>query len=257
MRVSLVQSNIKWEDKELNISKAKEIVEKQAKVGSDLVLFPEMSFTGFSMNTELTGEDDNYTIKTMSGIAKNFKVSIGFGWVKMTNNKCRNVYTLIDNCGRIITSYSKIHPFSYSEEDKYFEGGNDIVTFKISDICFSCFICYDLRFPELFRVIADQVHAVIVPANWPQKRAEHWKTLLRARAIENQVYIFAINCVGDIGGQYYSGDSCIINSNGDVLEMISDKEGVITYDFRDDVEDYRIAFPVLRDRKIEVDKCLF
>ena len=76
--------------------------------------------------------------------------------------------------------------------------------------------------------------------------------MLKARAIENQVYIFAVNCVGDIGGQYYSGDSCVINPNGDIIEMLSDKEGVITYDFEDDVCKYRKQFPVLNDRRKEL-----
>ena len=91
--------------------------------------------------------------------------------------------------------------------------------------------------------------AIIIPANWPAKRAEHWKALLKARAIENQVYIFAANCQGNIGGIYYSGDSCVINPDGQVLEMLSDQEGVIVYDLVDDVFLYRKAFPVLKDRR--------
>ena len=79
-------------------------------------------------------------------------------------------------------------------------GGEKVVTYDVGGVPFSSFICYDLRLPEVFRAIADFVHAVIVPANWPAKRAEQWKTLLRARAIENQVYVFAVNCVGDMGG---------------------------------------------------------
>ena len=111
------------------------------------------------------------------------------------------------------------------------------------------FICYDLRFPELFRAVSDKVSAVIIPANWPAKRSKHWKTLLQARAIENQVYILAVNCQGDMNGQYYSGDSCIINPNGDILDSLSDCEGVIHFDLPDDVEQYRNSFPVLKDRR--------
>ncbi len=110
-------------------------------------------------------------------------------------------------------------------------------------------ICYDLRFPEVFRLICDQVDAVIIPANWPKKRAEHWKALLKARAIENQIYVLAINCVGNIGGLEYSGDSCIINPNGDVVESISCVEGIIKYEFKNDVALYRDSFPVLNDIK--------
>lgn len=247
MRIVLAQTNIVWEEKKRNIEKAKKII--SAHNGTDVILFPEMSFTGFSMNTALTGESNCETVDIMCKIAQENQVSIGFGWVEKNLTGCRNIYTIIDNTGNIISSYAKIHPFSYSDEDKYFVGGENIERFELNGIPFTSFICYDLRFPELFRSVAETVHAVILPANWPAKRSEHWKTLLRARAIENQVYIFAINCVNNVGGQYYSGDSCVINPNGDVIEMLSDQEGVITYDFLDNVEEYREQFPVLRDKK--------
>ena len=169
-----------------------------------------------------------------------------------TGVKNKNRYSIVDRTGNVVSSYVKIHPFSYSGEDEKFMGGNALSLFTIGEVSFSTFICYDLRFPELFRAVADKVHAVIVPACWPAKRSEHWKTLLRARAIENQVYVFAVNCVGDISGQHYSGDSCVINPTGDVLKMLSDREGVLTYDFKDDVEDYRKQFPVLKNRRNEL-----
>lgn len=252
MRISLAQTHIEWEDKNANLNKAKVLIENAAKNGSNLILFPEMSFTGFSMNTDLTSEDSEFTIGKISEIAKSKKICIGFGWVKKLENKNHNCYTIVDENGKVLNTYAKIHPFSYSGEDKKFLGGDTITIFSIGNIIFSNFICYDLRFPELFRSVADKAHAIIVPACWPSKRSEHWKSLLRARAIENQVYIFAINCTGEIGGLYYSGDSCVINPNGDVLEMLSDKEGFITYEFNDDVMEYRNNFPILDDRRIEL-----
>ena len=248
MKIALAQTHIFWEDKEKTALVAESIISNVVPE-ADLILFPEMSFTGFSMNTAVTGETDHSTVKTISSLAKANNINVGFGWVENTGAKSKNRYSIVDKTGVEISSYAKIHPFSYSGEDKYFAGGDEISVFSISGIPFSSFICYDLRFPELFRSVADKVHAIIIPACWPAKRSEHWKSLLRARAIENQVYIFAVNCVGDIGGLHYSGDSCVINPNGDIVEMLSGKEGVLMYDFKDDVEDYRKRFPVLDDRR--------
>lgn len=250
MKIALAQTNITWEKKEVNIARAERIISESKKQSIELMLFPEMSFTGFSMNTSVTAEKKRETVLQMSGLASKYELSIGFGWVRAVDKKSHNVYTIVDAQGNIVSQYVKIHPFSYSGEDIKFLGGEEINLYYINDVPFSTFICYDLRFPELFRAVANEIHAVIVPACWPAKRAEHWKALLRARAVENQIYIFAVNCYGDMGEQYYSGDSCVINPDGEVLTMLSDTEGVITYDFNDDVEKYRSAFPVLRDRKV-------
>ncbi len=160
----------------------------------------------------------------------------------------------------------KIHPFSFSGEDQYFRGGEEIKTFTLphfamdgqdnkedqKHLTFTTFICYDLRFPELFRLVAGSVDAVIIPANWPARCSKHWKALLKAHAIENQVYIFAINCFGDMGGQYYSGDSCVINPDGEVLLSLSDQEGTLIFDLQPDVGQYRNSFPVLKDRREDI-----
>lgn len=248
MKIALFQMHIEWENKEKNYIKLEnKLKELQAKY-IDLLLLPEMSFTGFSMNTEITKENEETTIKMMKQFAVRYDTSIGFGWVKDCGEKAENHYTIVDKIGVVISDYVKIHPFSYSGEDKKFQGGTNIVNYKIEETEFSTFICYDLRFPEIFQIASKKADVIIVPANWPQKRSEHWKTLLRARAIENQVYILAINCVGDIGGLYYSGDSCVINPNGEIKEILSDVEGVIVYEFDNDVAKYRDSFPVKKDR---------
>ena len=247
MNIALVQSHIIWEDRDSNIAAFEKTVSENA--GVDLFLLPEMSFTGFSMNTAKTADRDRETLREMKRIAVRYDTAVGFGWVRPAGEKCENVYTVVDKNGADVYNYAKIHPFSYSGEDRFFSGGTDVSGFELGGIPFSIFICYDLRFPELFRCICDDVHAVIIPANWPAKRSEHWKALLRARAIENQVYIFAVNCAGEINGLQYSGDSCVISPNGDVQEILSDREGIIKYEFTDDVQRYRRSFPVLKDRK--------
>lgn len=249
MKVVLVQSHILWEEKERNIEKAIKVVEEQAQAGAELILFPEMSFTGFSMNTALTKEGGRYTQGRIAGEACKHNVSIGFGWVRDCGEKCENHYSVIDNTGIMISDYAKIHPFSYSGEDQFFVGGEKTTIFQLNGIKFSTFVCYDLRFPEVFQAVSDEVSVIVVPANWPARRCRQWKTLLQARAIENQVYILGVNCVGNIGGTEYSGDCCVVNPNGDVIVMESGQEGILSYDLEDDVEKHRESFQVRKDRK--------
>ncbi len=260
-----------------NLRHAEVILHEEASLGRDYVFFPEMSFTGFSMNTGKTGEAGRETVEHMAGLCRKYAIGAGFGWVALPGDaagegKAENRYTILDRDGRLISEYTKLHPFSFAGEDKYFRGGDEIKTYMLGDIPAATFICYDLRFPEEFRQVAEDVHLVIIPANWPAKRADHWKTLLRARAIENQIYILGINCVGQMDGQMYSGDSMVvcpdgrIQSSEEVIEPVVCPDGriqgpeggsliqpqvvekVIRCDIIDDVESYREEFPVLKDR---------
>ena len=250
MKIALVQSHIFWEDKERNLAALESVLETER--GADLYLLPEMSFTGFSMHTDRTAEQNRETAERVARLAVQHQTAIGFGWVRQAGEKCENVYSIINSRGDLVSEYVKIHPFSYSGEDKYFSGGSRTVIFEIDGIPFTVFICYDLRFPELFRAVCPDVHAVILPANWPAKRAEHWKTLLRARAIENQVCILAVNCAGEMNGLTYSGDSCVIKPDGEIACMLSGRDGVLRWDLTDDTDRYRKAFPVLQDRRLDI-----
>lgn len=249
MKIALYQTHIIWEDKKTNYLHLEETLQKMRNKKIDIFLLPEMSFTGFSMNIDVTKERHMETVSKMTEYAKQYQTAIGFGWVKDCGKKAENHYTVVNKSGEIISDYTKIHPFSFSGEDKKFQGGETITNFILEGIPFSSFICYDLRFPEVFQIASKEAHVVIVPANWPQKREKHWRCLLRARAIENQVYILAVNCVGQIGGLDYTGSSCVIDPNGEMLLELSGQEGVLEYELTDDVELFRSAFPVKQDRK--------
>jgi Predicted amidohydrolase len=249
MKIALYQKNIIWEDKEANYLHLEERLQMPSGKDIDMILLPEMSFTGFSMNTDATKEADFKTIKKVGTIAKQYHIAIGFGWVKDCGAKSENHYTVINQYGDILSDYAKIHPFSYSGEDKKFQGGSNIPVFQFEGTTFSTFICYDLRFPEVFQIASKSADAILVPANWPEVRAEHWKCLLRARAVENQVYIMAVNCVGNMNGLDYSGDSCIIAPDGEILQELSGREGVLEYEWKDDVQRIRKEFPVKKDRR--------
>ncbi|MBD7910867.1 MULTISPECIES: nitrilase-related carbon-nitrogen hydrolase [Clostridium] len=256
MRVALCQTDIIWEDKLENYKVAKSYIEEAALKESDVILFPEMSFTGFSMNIEKIKESNYESIKVFKKCAKENLINIGFGWVKGNGSKAENHYTIINSSGKVILDYIKIHPFSYAYEDKYFISGNEIKKCSIKEFELSTFICYDLRFPEVFQAVSKDVSIIIVPANWPEKRREHWKCLLKARAIENQVYILGVNCIGEKDGLYYSGDSCIIDPLGRVLQSLSYDEGLLIQDIEDDIKDFRRNFPIKVDRKIDLYKQL-
>ena len=279
IRISLVQPEIFFEQKDRNLKQAEAVIKEEVKAGTDLVLLPEMSFTGYSMDTRKVGEvpvtqgagssvtqgagssvtqgaeasvgsEQTSTLNRVRDLARRYGLAIGFGWVALPpGDLAENRYTIVDREGRVVNEFTKLHPFSYAGEDRYFRGGAGPVRYEISGIPFTTMICYDLRFPEEFREVAGDVHAAVIPANWPASRSEHWKTLLRARAIENQIYIFAVNCVGIMDGQEYSGDSCVICPDGRVADMLSGKAGVLRYRFTDDTEAYREAFPVLKDRR--------
>lgn len=249
MRIALYQMHILWEEKEANYIQLEKKLKDACINKIDLFLLPEMSFTGFSMNTEKTKECDFKTVNKMSDYAKKYHIAIGFGWVKDCGEKSENHYTIVNKEGTLVSDYVKIHPFSLSGEDKKFQGGKQIDVFELGGIRFSTFICYDLRFPEIFQVASKEAHVILVPANWPRKRSEHWKCLLRARAIENQVYIIAVNCVGEIGGVLYSGDSCVINPNGEILMESFGRERITVYELNDDVLDFRRDFPMKMDRR--------
>ena len=273
MKVALCQMKIEFEKKEQNTRRAIGFMEQAKSGGAELVLFPEMSLTGFSMNIVFTGEKNRESVQRMRAEAKRIGIAVGFGWTALVDretsapacetadgapgheDKGRNLlvgenhYTVISREGEVLSDYVKMHPFSYYGEDRFFEKGNEVVHFTLADIPFSNFICYDLRFPEIFQAVSDRAHVIIVAADWPAGRREHWNCLLRARAIENQCYILGINSFGDQNGLHYSGDSSVILPDGTVAVQLSDEEGLILYDLMDEAEDHRRSFPLRKDRR--------
>lgn len=249
MKIALAQTNIIWENRAENKIKAIKHIAKAAKEEAKAIFFPEMSLTGFSMNTQVTAEKQRGTVREFSDIARYYSITIGIGWVKKDKGLAENHYTIINERGEEISDYIKIHPFSFAGENRFFMRGESIAQFKIGGYRWSNFICYDLRFPELFQIASKTAEVIIIPANWPQKREEHWKCLLRARAIENQCYILGVNCVGQTGNIEYSGGSCGISPEGDLINELNGKEDVLFVDLQDNVREIRERFPVKKDRR--------
>lgn len=255
MRIALLEMRICWEDKKTNMATLEKVLMQACKHNIDILLLPEMSFTGFSMNVEKTKENDMESINKCKELSRKYGVAIGAGWVKACDEKCENHYSIVMN-DEMLCDYVKIHPFSYAQEDKYFKGGEKLDFFTFKDFTIGIQICYDLRFPETFRLLAEKADLIILPANWPQQRMNHWNILTTARAIENQVYIAAINCCGNMGQNEYAGGTKIVSPDGENVqgEVYSDDLGnkMLIYDLNSDVRKYRESFPVLQDKKSEL-----
>lgn len=254
MRVALGQIHMMWEDKECSFQKAEQMIREAADRESDLILFPEMAFTGFSMNLSKIGEtaENGRTVSVMQDMARRYQIAIGFGRAVLGEAEARkgkNLFTIIDASGEKVAEYSKLHPFTYGGESVYYEKGTEIVTVPFLGRTIALFICYDLRFPEIFQIAARKADIIFVIAEWPAKRREHWETLLRARAIETQSYVVGVNCVGELDGQTYSGDSMAVDAMGNILGKISEKEGVLVCDLDDRAWSLRHKFTTAADRR--------
>lgn len=256
MKVAAVQMDIVWEEKEKNRKKCLAFLEKAQKQNAELILFPEMTLTGFSMNIDAIGEINDETTDWFKNKAREFGLYIGFGHVQKTSgtqevpSKGRNLFSMVSPEGIEIARYAKIHPFSFGMESRFYEGGSELVLARVKDFQVAPLICYDLRFPEIFQILSAQAQLIIVAANWPKSRREHWITLLKARAIENQCYIAGVNRVGRGGGLEYAGDSMIIDPTGTVISREVQGEGLLISDMEvKKVQDIREAFRVKDDRQ--------
>ena len=149
-----------------------------------------------------------------------------------------------------MTRYAKIHPFSFAGEHREYAAGDRVVTADVEGVRVTPFVCYDLRFPEPFRLAAAGTDLYAVVANWPQERREHWRLLLRARAVENQAYVAGVNRVGDGGRLHYDGESALISPSGETLAEGDDQERVLLCDVdAKRVAETRARFPFLDDRR--------
>lgn len=249
MKAALCQFQIAYEEKETNLHRAGQMIAEAAKENAQIIFFPEMSFTGFSMRVNVTGESNGETLRQMREYAQTYGIAVGFGWVKKNGEKGENHYTVMDKDGLILADYVKIHPFSFSGEDHCFDAGSHTAVFTFSGHTFGLFICYDLRFPEIFRAVSAKADVLVVAANWPEKRIGHWDKLLEARALENQSWVLGINCVGNQQALHYNGSSRAVDPEGETAAFLIDREGLIFCEIEDEAAEFRNSFPALQDRR--------
>lgn len=253
MKVYCVQFDIAWEQKFRNFDKIIEVVGSAEPEPGSLIVLPEMFATGFSMNVAaVTDDEKEVTGRFLAMIAKEWKVFIVGGLVTSTNDKRGlNQAAVLDPTGREVLRYTKMQPFTPGGESEHYNAGQDVALFDWGGFRVAPFICYDLRFPELFRLAVHRganMYAVI--ANWPATRASHWVSLLQARAIENQSYAVGVNRCGRDPSLTYSGQSMVVAPSGEILVEAGDVECAIACDVSvETVTDYRTRLPFLADAK--------
>ena len=252
MKVAAIQHDTVWEDREANFARLAPMIERAAANGARLAVLTEMFATGFSMATERIAEP-------IDGPSANFLVEQAAAhevWVCGSIPERARGAERPSNCLVIagpdgtVRRYRKIHPFTYGNEHERYAAGHEHLTVTVEGVRVSFFVCYDLRFADEFWTLADRTDCYVVVANWPAPRRDHWRTLVRARAIENQAYVVAVNRVGTGGGLEYAGDSAVIGPFGEVIVEGSAEEEVMIADVDPQVvAATRARYPFLVDRR--------
>ena len=258
MQLACCQFDIAWEDKPANYRRVEGLVRDAGLEAGALLLLPEMFATGFSMNADAVAEPpDGPTVRFLSELAARHRIHV-VGGVAVADPRrggrpCNEAVVAAPS-GEVVARYAKAYPFTPGTEDRHYAAGTDPVDFAWSGSRVSPTVCYDLRFPELFRrALARAGRAVevfTVIANWPASRVEHWATLLRARAIENQAFVAGCNRVGADPALAYTGRSQIIDPGGGVLADAGNEETVIraALDLHN-LREYRRKLPFLSDMR--------
>lgn len=255
MKVAAIQTDISWEDPQQNFQRLAPRIAAAAATGAALVVLPEMFACGFSMNTARIHEPaEGPTPRFLHQMAREHQVWICGSYPETkattaTGGRPHNTLLLAGPGGEA-HRYHKIHPFSLAREHEHYSAGTDYLTVSLHGLRVTFFICYDLRFADEFWATANQTDAYVVVANWPERRREHWRTLLRARAIENQAYVIGVNRVGAGDGLDYGGDSAIIDPLGEALVEARKDPTILLADLDPArVAEIREKLPFLRDRR--------
>lgn len=226
LTVSLVQRDIKWEAKSDNLQAYDRLLQQVQQ--PDLIVLPEMFNTGFTMNAAAMAEPmDGEGVQWLKSWAAEYQAVLMASMIIEEKGHYYNRLIWMPPDGTYQT-YDKRHLFSMTEEPKHFTPGQEQLRVQLKDWKLCPVVCFDLRFPEWLRN-QDHYDGLLVNANWPEKRAHHWRTLLQARAIENQCYVIGVNRVGEDGNKVpFSGDSMVVDPIGEPLTHLRYTEQVST-----------------------------
>jgi omega-amidase len=256
-KISLAQIDIRFGDPAANLETATRMTEEAKRRGSDLILLPELWSTAY----DLTHAADHASSLTsglfaaISALAQRTGMTIlGSTLSRMSENKFGNTLTVFAPDGTRLAEYSKTHLFRLMNEHQYLTAGEQAVTVDFPWGRAGLAICYDLRFPELFRGYAlAGAEMIFLPAEWPHPRLAHWQTLVRARAIEDQLFMFACNRVGRDASNEFFGHSLAVDPWGEVLAEGGEGEELITLTVDlSTVREARRKIPILQDRRPEI-----
>ncbi len=252
MKVAAIQHDIVWEDPSANFARLAPRIADAARNDARLVVLSEMFSTGFSMDTARVAEPyDGPSARFLVQQATEHGIWVCGSAPEVQPGDDLPSNTLIvaapDGSAR---RYRKIHPFTYGGEHEKYAAGDELVTVDIEGVRCSLFVCYDLRFADEFWSVAADTDCYVVVANWPAPRRDHWRALLRARAIENQAYVVGVNRVGNGGGVEYAGDSAIVQPFGETHEVDGAAEEIMFHEIDPAlVAATRAKYPFLPDRR--------
>lgn len=255
LTAAALQFTVQPSDLEANRAYVRDALSRVARQGAQLVVLPEMWSTGFSYKNlfELAQQTEGVVDELCELSARHKQVIIGSQPEPADDGRVFNTVHVVDN-GQLVARYRKLHLFSLLGEDKAFKGGDSWCLAETTLGKIGVIICYDLRFPELSRRLAlEGARVICVPAQWPKPRQEHWRTLLRARAIENQLYVVSCNACGIIGKLDFFGMSMIIDPQGEVLADAGEQQGEIVAPLSFEAMDaWRAQIPCFSDRRPEL-----
>ena len=297
MRIGLAQMDIFWENVQKNMEKAEDFIKKAKENQVELLIFPEMTLTGFSMHVEKTTKDWQQQVHFFEEMSRQYEISIIFGYpapagepvepekgrhgqqleavssvapvgpergrhgqqlgavpsAGISGQKMYHNHLALAEHGRVRMDYTKLHPFTFGQEGECFSGGEEIVCTPWEDTMLGVFICYDLRFPEIFQISSAKSELIVLIANWPVSRIDDWDCLLKARAVENQAYIAAVNRTGEGGGLLYNGHSALFGPRGERLTTLCQEESLLIGEVDPEyVRRCRDVFPLKKDRREEL-----
>jgi omega-amidase len=256
LRVVAAQLEIILGQREINIERARRLLDEAKKQDAELVLLPELWTTGYDLERvaehgiDLSEKSQN----VLADLARQFEVYLCGSTLERKDGKYFNTQTIYSPAGALLAKYRKLHLFRPLNEPTFLSPGVEPMTVELPWGKAGLAICYDLRFPELFRSYAMAgAQLMLVCAEWPHPRLEHWRTLLRARAIENQAFVVACNAVGNVNGNVFFGHSMIINPWGEVVAEAEESETTLFAELDlGQVDQIRAQFPVLADRRIGI-----
>lgn len=259
MKAHLVQSDIIWEDRAANLARVEQLIASANVNPGDIVVLPEMFDTGFSFRLQHTADTDNTTLRFLAELSRKTRSTIhGSRTTIGPDGRGRNCATILSPTGELLCEFEKIHPFSLGKESEHFTGGRQIKVYdwlipggeRVARVAPA--VCYDLRFPELFRLgLLAGAEVFAIGSNWPASREYHRRTLSIARAIENQAFVLSVNRCGRDPSLEYPGGTLAISPRGEVLGELSSAESVLSVNIdMDDLHSWRRTFPAWRDHAL-------
>lgn len=255
LKIALIQMNIEAGNPDANFAKMEAKLEAAAALEPkpDLIILPEMWNTGYAL-TEIVGladPDGSRTKAVISEFSRKHEVNVLAGSIaQLRGDAVTNTIHVFDRNGGIIAEYSKIHLFQLMNEHLHLKAGDSPGNFELEGTSAAAMICYDIRFELARKLALGGAKILFVPAEWPHPRLHHWRTLLQARAIENQMYVVSCNTVGESGGANFFGHSMVIDPWGKVIAEASEEETILTAEVDLAlVDEVRVRIPVFADRR--------